>query len=380
MNEKEIAEIRRRFRPEKNNISQIRGCFVSAEGNIVSEFHQSMAMMPAEESENFLALLKRTLSGSLGKNLIDIAFQNRQVVDSEEHRLLMRLRDSHLGDEEALHRLYDTIIGSVSMEENYLILIAYDSYDIPFRGRDGSRLPDASRDMYSYVLCSICPTKLPKPALSYLAAENTFQTAAGDFLVAPPKMGFLFPAFDDRCTNLYNALYYTKDPADSHEALIDALFKLEAPMPAVRQREVFQEILRESLGEDCSFDTVSALQNNLARLIQLHKEDKESEPLTLSKNQLGEILRETGATDRQVACFCEAFQENFGENRRLSPGNLVDVKQIHVVLPDVKIQVAADRQELLDAKIIDGLRYITILAQDGVELGGMAVNITAPKD
>ena len=60
MNEKEIAEIRRRFRPDKNNITHVRGCYVNEKREIVSEFDPSLALMSQEESEKFLAILKRT--------------------------------------------------------------------------------------------------------------------------------------------------------------------------------------------------------------------------------------------------------------------------------------------------------------------------------
>ena len=49
--------------------------------------------LPQEEAEQYLGLLKKALSGTLGKNLIDIVFSTRQVVDSEEHRLLSALRE-----------------------------------------------------------------------------------------------------------------------------------------------------------------------------------------------------------------------------------------------------------------------------------------------
>ena len=72
MNEKEIAEIRRRFRPDKSNIERIRGCYVNDQREIVSEFSQSLGLMPQQESEELLAILKKTLSGTVGKNLINI--------------------------------------------------------------------------------------------------------------------------------------------------------------------------------------------------------------------------------------------------------------------------------------------------------------------
>ena len=122
MNEKEVAELRRRFKPEKSNITHIRGCYVNEQRQIISQFNQSLGMMTQEESEKFLGILKRTLSGGLGKNLLELTFSNQQVIDSEEHKLLMALRDSSLKDEEAVEAFFQKAIQSVDLEGNYLIL------------------------------------------------------------------------------------------------------------------------------------------------------------------------------------------------------------------------------------------------------------------
>lgn len=215
MNEKEISEIRRRFRPDKSNITHVRGCYVNERQEIVAAFDQSLALLPQEESENLLAVLRRTLSGTLGKNLIDMPFSTAQVVDSDEHRLLMALRDSALNDEAAVSALFEKIIAAYRPEGTYLILLAHDTYDVPFRSRDGERQDDASSETYSYVLCSICPVKETKPVLGYSVPENAFHNRGIDWLVGAPALGFLFPAFNDRSADIYSALYYARDDADS---------------------------------------------------------------------------------------------------------------------------------------------------------------------
>ena len=177
MNEKEIAEIRRRFRPDKNNITHVRGCYVNEKREIVSEFDPSLTLMSQEESEKFLAILKRTLSGTLGKNLADITFSTQQVVDSEEHRLLMALRQSALKDTAAREAFFQRVIQSLDMGDcNYLILLAHDAYDVPYRGKDDDLQPDASDQVFSYLVCAICPVKDGKPALGFFAGENEFHS------------------------------------------------------------------------------------------------------------------------------------------------------------------------------------------------------------
>ncbi|WP_101696578.1 DUF4317 domain-containing protein [Clostridium minihomine] len=376
MNEKEVSEIRRRFRPEKSNITSIRGCYVNKNKEIISEFNQSVALMPEEESERFLSILKKTLSGTLQKNLIGIEFTTEQVIDSEEHKLLMALRDSSLKEEGAIQAFFQKVIQAVTMEENYLILLTCDTYDVPYRSKDGQKQDDASSEVYTYVLCSICPVKMTKPALSYYVNENLFRNCTTDWIVSPPEMGFLFPAFDDRSANIYNALYYTRDISETHSEFVDAVFHSEVPMPAAEQKEAFQSILCSALEDECNFDTVQAVHEQLQGLIEEHKANKEEEPLTVSKGHVMQILKAQGVSESHLECFEEQFDEQFGSETNLSPKNIVDTKQTVVTTSDIKIQVNSGRDDLVETRIINGIKYILIRVEDGVEVNGVPVHIS----
>ena len=209
MTEKEIAELRRRFKADKSNISHVRGCYVNENREIISEFDQSLTLSRQEETEKILTVLRKTLSGTPQKNLLDIEFDTRQVAEGEEHHLLMALRDSRLEDTGAVRALFEKIIQSAPVEGNYLILLAFDAYDVPYRSRDGLKQEDASEEVFSYIVCSVCPVKLTRETLGFSADENRLCTLAADWAVAAPETGFLFPAFDGRSTNCTNALLYT---------------------------------------------------------------------------------------------------------------------------------------------------------------------------
>ena len=381
MNEKEVAEIRRRFKPEKSAVTHVRGCYVSAQGEVVSHFDQSLALMPQEEGENLMNLLRKTLSGGLGRNLLNLSFSTAQVVDSPEHKLLMALRDSQLQDQGAVEAFFQQVAASFRLEDmGYLILLAYDSYDVPYRGKDGASLEDVSETVYSYILCSLCPVKETKPVLSYRVPENLFRNREVDWVIAPPEAGFLFPAFDDRCANLYEALYYTKNTGESHQELVDTLFRQELPPPADVQKETFQSLLTETLGEDCSLDVVQSVQSRLVGMMAQHKEDKDPEPLVLSKGALDMVLSTSGVEEEHREAFSQRFEEAFGPDARLAPQNLVDKRKLEVRTPDVKIQVDPQRGDLVETRIIDGVGYILIRAEGGVEVNGVPVRLAREQD
>ena len=205
MNDKEIGELRRRLRPDRTNITSVYGCYVSDSREILSTFRQSLSICTEDDKELYLGLLKKALSGSQDKNLLDLTFRTQQVADSDEHRLLMKLRETKLADEETLHQFYQTVIESLSVEGHYLILIAHESYDVPFKARDGAALEDGD-SVFSYILCAICPVKPSKPALSYCAEEKCFKLQSPGWSASAPELGFLVPAFDGRRPNIYDAL------------------------------------------------------------------------------------------------------------------------------------------------------------------------------
>ena len=375
MNEREVGEIRRRFKPERNSFSHIRGCYVNELGHIVSQFDQSLAMMSQDETELFLAVLRKTLSGGLGRNLVDIEFETQQVAYGENHRLLMDLRNSGLKDSAAVQTFFEKVAAAVKLEDcSYLILLVHDTYDVPYRTRGGDKQEDASDQVYSYILCSICPITETKPALSYYMRENEFHNRQMNQLVSAPEMGFLFPAFDDRATNLYNALCYTRDPSQSHQEFVDAVFGAEAPMPATAQQENFRTVLGEALEEDCSYEVVQAVHDQLREMIAVHKENKEKEPLKLSRGAATGVLRSCGVSAEKAEVFERKFGQTFGEETALSARNL-EVKQTELRTPDVVIHVNPDRGDLVKTKVIDGRKYILICADDGVEVNGVEIKI-----
>ena len=376
MKEKEIAELRRRFRHDKSAITHVRGCYVNENREIVGEFEQSLALMSEEEGDKVLALLRRTLTGGLGRNLLDVEFTTAQVADSEEHRLLMALRDSDLKDGEAVERFYRIAIDSLDLEGSYLILLAQDQYDVPYRSKDGDRQDDAGDEVFRYLLCAVCPVKLSKSALGYDLSENELHSRAAGWLVSPPQAGFLFPAFDDRTTNLYGALYYTKDSGSSHADFAEAVFKAPLPMPADQQRETFQTILADVLEEeDDGFQVVQAVQEELRERIEAYKESREEEPLEISPQQVGQMLVSCGMSQTQVEAFEQQYEAAFGEETRLTPQNLMETKRLEIRTPGITIQVSPEESDRVQTRIIDGVKYILIRADSDVQVNGVEIRI-----
>lgn len=380
MNQKEVSELRRRWRLEKNTVSRIYGCFVNANKEIVADLDESLGMMSQEEGEQYLGLLKKTLSGTLGKNLIDIVFTTQQVMDSPEHRQLMALRSSELRDGAVRQQFYRTVIDSLDLGgSGYLLLLACDSYDVPRRGRDGQLQEDASEEVFTYFLCGVCPLKLGKPELNYYPGDNEFHCAVSQ-TVAPPELGFLFPAFDSRTANIYNALFYSRKADELHQEFIDVVFHIEPPMSAVEQKETFQGVLAESLEESFNVEIVQAVHEQLTDRILKHKESKDPEPLVVTAREVGGILQDCGVAQDRVENFRQRCDQQFGADAALSPANLIDAGRFQLKTAQATVSVSPENSYLVETRIISGRKYILVPAEEDVEVNGLAVRFAADEE
>lgn len=375
MNTKEIGEIRRRQRRDRSNMTAIYGCYVNDNKEIISEFKQSVGMMPENEAEKYFAVLRRTLGGTLGKNLIDLTFKTSQVADSAEHRLLMQLRQEGLKDDELRLSFYKKVMESLELDSSYLILLGTDTYDVPFKSKDGETFSDGSDETYTYLLCTICPVKQTKANLHYVPEEKQFHDGNMANVVSAPALGFLFPAFDNRATNIYNALYYCKDVKDNHEAFVQAVFNTPVAKPAHEQKQSFQALLSRSLEEECSMDVVQTVHEQLCQQIAMHKESKVPEALLVNKEQVKQALEECGVSEAHVAKFSIDYDEAFGFEAQIHPTNVIDHKKIEIKTPDVIIKVAPDRGDLIETRVIGGVKYILINAEENVEVNGVDITI-----
>jgi len=382
MNQKELRELRRRFRIDHNAITHIYGCYVNGSSReIISDLNESLGMMLQTEAETYLNLLKKILTGTLGRNLIDISFSTQQVVDSEEHRLLSALRNCELKDNAVRQAFYERVIGSLDMDgSNYLLLLAYDAYDVPHHGKDGELQNDASEEVFTYIVCCICPVKDGKVELSYFPGDNEFHNHAAGQIVSSPELGFLFPAFDDRTANLYNALFYSRNADQIHQEFIDTVFHTQPPMSAAEQKEAFQSALSDALETACSMEVVQAVHEQLQEKIELHKESKSPEPLELTIREMGKVLQDCGVSDEQVAVFQEKCEEQFGDGVALNPLNLIGGKRFEFKTSEATVSVDPKNSYLIETRIINGRKYLLIPADEGVDFNGFPVKIMAPEE
>lgn len=378
MTKQEIAEIKKLLTQKNCSITRICGCYVDGEKNKKTEFKQAFLALPEEEMFKYFEILRKTLSGTLGKNLITLEFPLKSEEPGGNQEFLLRLRDSKLKDDALLEEYYDKIIANYEYVGNYLILVIHDVYDVPGKTSDGIEMEDASDEIYEYILTCICPVELSKPGLSYNAEENTFQNRIRDWVVTLPETGYLFPAFNDRCSDIHSALYYSKDPEDLKESFVDELLGCPLPLSAGGQKETFQALIEETLGDDCDIEVVKNIHDKLTEMAEEHKE--EPEPLVLAKNEVKTILADSGVSNEKLAQFDTYYDETAGETTSLLASNVMNTRSFEVKTPDVVIKVNPDRTDLIETRNIGGRECLVIELGGNVVVNGITVRATAEKD
>ena len=371
MNKKEILEIRKQFTPANCAITRICGCYVDHEKTKKMESKDAFLSLPEEEAFKYFDIFKKTLSGTVGKNMLNLEFPLDAEMPGGTQEFLLKLRDSKLEDDMLLEEFYDKVIATYDYAENYYIILIHAMYDIPGKSSDGLEMFDASDEVYEYLLMSICPVSLSKAGLSYNAEDNRIQDRIRDWIVDMPANGFLFPAFNDRGTDLHSILYYTKKSEDLQPELISQLLGAGMPMSADTQKETFQMIIEDTLGEDGDYETVRNIHETLNDLIEEHKE--EPEPLALDKTEMKKIFEQSGVEPEKMESFDRNFEENAGEKASLLAANIAETRKFNIETPDVIIKVNPDRADLVETRVIDGRQCLVIPVDDHIEVNGINV-------
>lgn len=371
---REIGELRRQLKADKSNITKFYGCYINQMGEPISDFAQSVGLMKEEEKEYYHTLLKKVLSGGQGRTLFDLSFPTAAVAHGEEHGRLMALVNSKCADEAERTRLYQQIVASVKPETNFLILLACNQYDVPRKHTDGDLDADGSDQVFTHILCAICPVKQAKPGLGYNSEDKVFHTSVGDYLVAPPQWGFLFPAFDGRATNLYNALCYVRKEDEQNQSFVQGVFGMDCPPSAQRRRETFAEML-EGLEDQCSLEVVNTLSQRVRELEQEHKAEHREEDFGVSGDELRLMLDECGVSEERLDAFSQTFEQEFGKGEQVDPAVLLETKTCQVKLPEISIKATAAAADRIETRMIDGVSYLLIRTEGDVEVNGVTVSV-----
>ncbi|MCF0132601.1 MAG: DUF4317 domain-containing protein [Blautia sp.] len=372
MNKKEISEIKKQFTPQQCAITRICGCYVDGEKNKKTKLKEAFLALSEEEMFKYFEIFRKSLTGTLGKNLMNMEFPLEQEAEGGTQEFLLRLRASKLKEDDLVEEFYDKIITNYEYGENYYIILIHAVYDIPGKTSDGLDMDDASDEIFDHIMCCICPVNLTKASLCYNAETNTIEDRIRDWVVEMPDLGFLFPLFNDRSTDIHGMLYYSKNPELLRSEFIDEVFGCRTPLSAGGQRDSFNALVEDTLGEACAYDTVLGIHEKLNELIEAQKD--EPDPVALTKSEVKRLFEDCGVPEKQMESFDEQFDSKAGEKATLVASNITSTRSFEIKTPDVIVKVSPDRAQLIETQEIDGRKYLVIPMEGEVEINGIRVH------
>ncbi len=380
MNKKEISEIKKLFANENSVISTICGCYVDGDKNKKSMMREAFLSLPQDEMHKYMAIFRKCMTGTLGRNILNMEFADAATEVTVSQQKLMDLRDSELKDDAVLETFYDEIITNYNTADNYLILLVYGVYDVPGRTSDGIEMEDASDEIYRHILCCICPVKLSKPGLSYNSEQNGFHERIRDWVVDMPAMGFLYPAFNERSADVNSILYYSSKAEELKFDFVETVLGCTLPMTAGGQKETFQAIIQDTLGDECEFEVVKEIHEQLTELIEEKKDDET--PLELGRKEVVNLLAASGVDNRKIEELENNFEEAAGGSmtQPLLASNVASTRKFEIKTPDVVVQVKPDRTDLVETRMIDNVPYLLITLSDSVQVNGIDVRMPGSKE
>jgi hypothetical protein len=371
MDKKGIQEIKKCFKKEDCRIDRIRSCFVSEEGEVLSQFSDSFFSLEDEEMHKYCALFKQSLSGKFGRELYTLEFPLSEEETGGKQDSLYRLNESELKEAGLCENFFQKIRESYPVPGKKLLILAHGVYDVPQKGKDGITMEDASDTVYSFTLFLLCPVSLLKEGLCFDKETDSFIARSEDFVVQKPEISFLYPAFHERSSDIHALLYRAKKREEGLDTLTEELFGIPLPYGEKEQKGQFSALVQEVLKENCNFENVRSLQEELQELKEQGKEEEKEQ--TLSKSQLKQLLENAGATEEGLANFSALYDESLGEhNSSFYTENLVN-SSLHLKSENLQLKIKNEVSTILESKIIDGKEYLLLPVSDNLEVNGIPI-------
>ena len=370
----ELNEIKKQFTPRNCSVNRICGCYVDGEKNIKTTFSESFLNLPEEETFKYFEIFRKSLSGAIGKTALNLEFPFDQESDGGTQDFLMKLRDSKLKDDALLTSFYESVINYYDFVGNYLILLIADTYDVPVKTTDGI-INDESDTVYDYILCAICHVSLSKPGLSYDVSSNEFHNRIRDWVVELPEAAFLFPAFNDRASDIHNVMYYIKNSEEMHDDFVEGVLGCSLSLTAKTQKAAFQALIEETIGDEPSFEIVQNIHENLTMMETEHKERQIAEPIKLDKAEVKDLFERSGVSTEKLQVFDKLYDAAAGDKTELYMSNVYNSRSYEVKAPDVTVKVNPERSDLISTRTIDGKKYLMIELNSAIEVNGVEVKL-----
>lgn len=380
MDKKSIGELRRRLKKDSCTFTKMCGCYVNDSKNKVIKLDETFLNLEDEEYYKYLEIAKKVLSTNVGNNILELDFPLEEEQPGGHQQFLLGIKKSGLKDQGLLDAFYDMVIEKYDSLGNYLILLFHDVYDVMTKTTDNNKL-DESEEVYEYIICAICPMILSKPGLGYNKSDMRIGTLNREWMVGMPETGFIFPAFNERSSDIHSVLMYTADSKNPHNELIQDILGCREKLTFVQKQNVLCDMVSDVTSEDDLKEVIESVNIELAQI-------SDSEPETVvNEENIKSALTYAGIEENKADKIGKEYITAIDKDELPLLGDIIPNKAVKAVKDnnekvllkeeikklnrkiaqaydtegsDIIIKVNDEKRELIRQEDIDGETYLVI--------------------
>lgn len=380
MNKKEINEIKKNLDKDSGffTINHVVTACVDAEKKIKCMTNQMNNLIAEDESELIVAYLKKILSGSIGKNLLEYHFPNDAYLEDGAQLFLNEVLRSKLTDSDLVQKYIDRIIEKMEYLSTYTIFTAHCTYAVKNKNKNlDDDIGGDSDSNYNFLITAICPVNLRIDGLIYDEQANSIaKKDTADRIVDPPTDGFLFPLFSDRQADINGVLYYTKNAKKPNSSIVEELLGCEYSMSGISEKVTFHAIMNNVCGEELDLKVINTVNSKIQDIID--RNAHETDIPTVNSKDISNILWESGISQQKLEHLPKVYETALGE-KELTCANLVDKKTV-LTVPGVTVNISKDGMDRVRTQTVGGKKCLVIeLDEDKMSVNGLETTLEQAK-
>lgn len=374
MNKKEINDLKKNFSDKCGffTFNQVLRAFVDSDKNIVCKKHSLLGVMPSEEQELIVETLRKGLSGTLGKNLIEYSFPDSEYLEGGAQNTLYKSLKSKLMNEEENEKFLQNITTNIDYTSTFVIFAAHCTYTL-FR-RDKNDEQSEENSDFNFILTVICPVELGEDILIFDETDNNICLIPkkNRNISRIPSDGFLFPVLTGGDPDINAVLCYTSKPKEPNKSIVEKVLGCETSFTAVGERAVFCKVISDIIGDDLDYTVITQVNEKLTEEIKEHRFDEK--PVAIDDIKLKDILTDVGVSEEKLEKVQKVFNNTTG-GKTLTASNLITSKTV-IALPDITVNISKDATDKVRTSLIGGRRCIVIDIDDpNVVINGLSTTI-----
>ncbi|HHY74758.1 MAG TPA: DUF4317 family protein [Bacillus bacterium] len=382
MNKKDIATIRRQFKLD-NDLMKIKDIFnvyiMKETSDIYHQESKPFQMLEEEQQELFLSNFKKVLTGQLDVKLFELKFQ-REVEDHTQYLLYNGLQSSNVEEWKA-HMLVivEKMFKNAQHSEDVVVTFIRGEYLKPTK-RKNEESEESDRDevfVHSFILCSINKTEQPKKTLlfDYIGKEFKYNVVVDPIInLSSPVAGFLFPCFTENSADVNHILYSAEKPNQPDPYIIEDVLNAEMILTAQENKAVFEEIVKEVVGEQVDASTLANVYDEINRIID---ENEEEDTPRLDYKDVERVLKVSGVEDVNQEKVEMAFQKVVDDEKyELKASNIVPNPKSKSIKINTKVaNISLSPQDLKYVKLVhyNGKRCLLIEVDEDTVVEGFTL-------